>query len=499
MREILQNKFFSWKCKVALTFFIFFFLTFTFSQDLPSTNSSTNTNSQQEPINKQEKQNLILFSPSGKIHTPTPLFFWSKLNDTQTFTLTIYNFQKQKLIEVSGIQVSNFVFNEQFKKGKYYWQVKDNNGLISKLTAFNITNKKKQEEGSKKQDEGTEAQSSKGTKSEQLQNENCKSQNANCEGEKQETQQGTKAQSSTGTEGKTSLDPLNPVPLESSLKLQSVYIENTFNLQKLTNFNFDVSNPIFTPEGQKIIFSGEKENNSTIYLLYLKTNLLKQLTTSGEAIKDSYPQLTKDYKLIFCSNRTQKNNLWLISLTKPQGYTLLNTPTAVYNSACAPSVSPDSKLIAYTNESHIWITTLYSPTATQLTTGKDPSFSPDGKKIIFTSNITGNYDIYQIDVTSQNLTQLTQDLTDETNPKYSPDNTRIVYEKNKDLWLLNLKTFAQTQLTNNPAEDKDPVFSPKGDSIIFVSNRDGNFNIYKITLEKKTVIKKGTETQSLEK
>ena len=64
----------------------------------------------------------------------------------------------------------------------------------------------------------------------------------------------------------------------------------------------------------------------------------------------------------------------------------------------------------------------------------------------------------------------------------SPDGTRVAVERtvsgNRDIWILDLKRMTQTQLTDGPTEDMLPVWSSDGQRIFFASRRTGNFDVY---------------------
>jgi Tol biopolymer transport system component len=82
------------------------------------------------------------------------------------------------------------------------------------------------------------------------------------------------------------------------------------------------------------------------------------------------------------------------------------------------------------------------------------------------------------------------------NPRYSPDGTRVVYQRFEaeqwDLWLLDLGTAEQRRLTSTAADERDPEFTADGRSVLFVSNRTGRFCIWSFDLAS------GVETQLTE-
>ena len=64
----------------------------------------------------------------------------------------------------------------------------------------------------------------------------------------------------------------------------------------------------------------------------------------------------------------------------------------------------------------------------------------------------------------------------------SPDGQKIVFtserDGNRNIYLMNTDGTDQTQLTLHAAHDYEPIFSPDGMAIVFTSERDGNREIY---------------------
>ncbi len=59
-----------------------------------------------------------------------------------------------------------------------------------------------------------------------------------------------------------------------------------------------------------------------------------------------------------------------------------------------------------------------------------PVWSPDRKKIAFSSNAKGNYDIFIMDADGSNIEQITSSSNKEETPAWFPDNKTIAYTKN---------------------------------------------------------------------
>jgi len=116
----------------------------------------------------------------------------------------------------------------------------------------------------------------------------------------------------------------------------------------------------------------------------------------------------------------------------------------------------------------------------------NPAWSPDGRKIAFTSNRDGNEDIYVVDVEGGGLVNLTRSRGTDRKPVWSPDGRLIAFRGDRDgngeVYVMNADGSAQRRLTRNPAPDNGPVWSPDGRRILFqralgdiwVMNRDGS-------------------------
>ncbi len=67
-------------------------------------------------------------------------------------------------------------------------------------------------------------------------------------------------------------------------------------------------------------------------------------------------------------------------------------------------------------------------------------------------------------------------------PVYAPDGEWVAFSSNRsgnqDIWELSTKTGAVRRLTEDPADDFDPSFTRDGRSLIFSSNRGGHFEIW---------------------
>jgi dipeptidyl aminopeptidase/acylaminoacyl peptidase len=111
-----------------------------------------------------------------------------------------------------------------------------------------------------------------------------------------------------------------------------------------------------------------------------------------------------------------------------------------------------------------------------------PAFSPDGSRIAFTSDRTGNADIFVMNADGSDVTQVTSNPAPDADPAFSADGSRIAFtsdrDGNRDLYVIGVNGSGETRMTSSPANEEDPAFSADGSRLAFVSDRDGNREIY---------------------
>jgi len=171
------------------------------------------------------------------------------------------------------------------------------------------------------------------------------------------------------------------------------------------------------------------------------------------------------------------------------------TDNAFFNSD--PRWSPDGTQIVFTSEAtgnvEIYRMRADGSDLVRLTdTGRLaswPSWSPSGEQVAFVGLVDrggdeGDREVFVMDADGSNLRQVTDRPGRDTSaPSWSPDGSRlaVVFDDGDDIWqigVVDLATGELTPLTSGPDPHRWPAWSPDGEALVFTGIRDGYQNLY---------------------
>jgi Tol biopolymer transport system component len=110
-----------------------------------------------------------------------------------------------------------------------------------------------------------------------------------------------------------------------------------------------------------------------------------------------------------------------------------------------------------------------------------PSWSPDGKRLVFDSNRDGGHSqLYIMNPDGSGLVRLTNSNADDSAASWSPDGTMLAFDSFSNnvnsIFVVNADGSGRHDITNNAASDNwSPAWSPDGTRIAFSSSRGGNY------------------------
>ncbi len=220
--------------------------------------------------------------------------------------------------------------------------------------------------------------------------------------------------------------------------------------------------------------------------------LAEQVTAS--VYEDFQGRVSPDgHLLVFVSERSANLDIWLRSLD-PNNTIPDRQLTSATAADTMPSWSPDGKSIVYVSNSEdtrgdIWILNLKGTKPIKLTDRRTadsgPRWSPDGRTLVFASQSPGRPErLYTFDLKAKKPRLLT--TMQARNPAISPDGKWVVFDSTENdptgnLWLVSIEGGIPTQLTSGPTYDITPTFSAGGANILFTrfiddTNADGRLD-----------------------
>ncbi len=259
--------------------------------------------------------------------------------------------------------------------------------------------------------------------------------------------------------------------------------------------------PAFSPDGQSLLFSRAKAPRNHLYDLYrvpVAGGEPRPVSSDHDRSSASGAWTADGGEIIFAGDMYE-GGLFRVNAQggKPQTF----SPGGQFG--YYPSISRQGHRLTYSEQTYdtdIWrldlspalngqpseLTRLISSSRREDT----PHFSPDGKKIVFDSNRSGNWEIWVCDGDGKNSVQLTSfggSYVTGT-ARWSPDGASIAFDSRpggqSDIFVINAESRVQHNLTANSYLDALPSWSRDGRWIYFCSDRGADgAQVWKMPVE----------------
>src|SRR5215203_5749754 len=169
--------------------------------------------------------------------------------------------------------------------------------------------------------------------------------------------------------------------------------------------------PTYSSDGKKIAFRSDRTGDSEIFVMNSDGTGQKNLTNNpGNDLRPSFAADGK--KMLFQSTRTGNSEIFVMNSDGTGQTDLTNDPASDFNA----TFSPKGDKIAFVSvrsglDPEIFVMNSNGTGQTPLTANDalddEPSFSPDGKKIAFKSSRDGSEDVFVMDASGANQTNIT--------------------------------------------------------------------------------------------
>jgi Tol biopolymer transport system component len=265
------------------------------------------------------------------------------------------------------------------------------------------------------------------------------------------------------------------------------------NIKQLT-FGGENAEAYFSFDGKKLIFQSKRDKLGCDQIFSMNTDGSNvKMISNGEGRTTCSYFLKGGKKVIYASTFRGKKEC---------------PPNPDFSQGYVWAVYPDYDIyVANADGSGI------KPLTTSPGYDAEATVSPDGKRIIFTSERDGDLELYSMDTDGKNVKRLTNEVGYDGGAFFSPDSKKIVYrgshpttpeetKRYKDLlaqhlivpttfevWTMNADGTNKQQFTKLNAECFAPFFTPDGKRIIFCTNyfatdqRKRNFDLAMINVD----------------
>jgi len=236
------------------------------------------------------------------------------------------------------------------------------------------------------------------------------------------------------------------------------------------------TSPVLSPQGDKIAFISDRDVYLDVYIMDAQDGrVLKKIVESGKTT--DFEELT----VLHPSLTWAPDNKRIALSSKSGGYDVIT----IIDAGTEISYELPFKLPGI--ETMNW--------------------SRDGNKLAFIAYNSQQSDVYIYDFTTKDLTNLTNDIFSDTDPLWTPDGTKIIFSSDRgndlkqkistadfqmfkhpfkqlDLYSIDVETKNIERITDwQFSDERSPAVSSDGKELLFVSDKNGINNIYKIKID----------------
>ncbi|MFQ5536843.1 MAG: prolyl oligopeptidase family serine peptidase [Gemmatimonadota bacterium] len=266
----------------------------------------------------------------------------------------------------------------------------------------------------------------------------------------------------------------------------------------LTDGTFSVSSPRWSPDGTRLAYVSSKDGSSQIFLRWMDTGQTAELTNVTES-PQGLSWSPDGTRLAFTMLVREKPEHFAAMPPRPKGAEWADPPrveTRLRYRADGRGWLPHG----YTQ---IFVVPAEGGTPRQVTTGAynhggAPAWSPDGRALVFSANghEDGGYqprnsEIYEVDVETGALRQLTDRFGPDQSPVVSPDGKLIAYTGYDDrfqgyqvthLYVMNRDGSHPRQVTDLDRSLRGVRWAADGEALFAQYDDEGNTRIARVEL-----------------
>lgn len=242
--------------------------------------------------------------------------------------------------------------------------------------------------------------------------------------------------------------------------------------------------------GSKIYFVSRRSGSKEIWSMDYDGGNQKQLTVYNNITVT--PAVSADAtKLAFTTFVEGQPGIYVHSLETNRRLTFYNQVASLNTT---PAFTPDGKSILFassaTGWSQIYVADLDGRNLRRISYSRSLDVHPvvnpkTGAQIAFVSGRSGPPQIYLMDLDGANVRKLSPGGGDAVQPAWDPQGENLTFAwtrgfepGNYNIFVINVATQQLVQLTHGAGRNEHPTWSPSGTHIVFSSNRSGGTQIW---------------------
>ena len=259
---------------------------------------------------------------------------------------------------------------------------------------------------------------------------------------------------------------------------------------QLSSENAWIAEPTWTHDGREIICSVSTGGDSSLWRLSASGGALKRLEVAGAGLS---PAISREGNRLAYTRDRSDANIWRVQLpgagtAKPISAPLISSSRLEMNA----QYSPDGKRIAFSSDRsgamEIWVSDGDGSHAVQVTTlGKaesgTPRWSPDGQRIAFDWDVAGHWDIYTVNAGGGGLRRMTADSFDHNIPSYSRDGQWLYFASSRsgryEIWKMPAGGGDAVQVTTNGGRT---AFASADGKWLYYARSDWSSSLWKMPI-----------------
>jgi Tol biopolymer transport system component len=239
-----------------------------------------------------------------------------------------------------------------------------------------------------------------------------------------------------------------------------------------------------------LVFDQVVDGNQDVYMVAASGGVPRRIT--DDPGHDMLPRFTHDGRaVLFATDRGGHWQIWEVPAGGGSARPVRTNAATEYQ----VDESADGRLLAFLSndggpESLFLMPRAGGPARLLVRHGAgtimgNPDWSPDGRRITFSSNWKVGHQIYVVDVATGETRRISPLHRGGCEPRFSPDGRRVIYVDRghlgdtSQLTEVDLASGERKTIVDWPALNYDPAYSPDGSELAFASNITGEYAVYR--------------------